>query len=887
MASLSEAFNLALQHQQAGRLQEAEAIYRQVLQVQPAFAEAYNNLGVAQREQGKLEEAGVSFRQALMLKPAFAEPYGNLGVVLQKQGKPEEAAACLRQAVTLKPAYAEAHNNLGVVLQQQGKLEEAVAHLRQALALNPAYSVAYTNLGNALETQGKCEEAVACYRQALALQPSGGVEIRLATILPVIIGSSQDVVAIRRKYDENLTALLQRDLTLSDPVREVGETSFHLAYHGCNDRDLQVKMAQVYERACPSLLYTAPHCLNGPRTYRPDKIKIGFISKYFKNHSISRTTLGVLANLTREKFRVYAIFVPPVEDDEFSRAIQQHADKTLFLKYDLKEARERIAEAELDILFYQDIGMEPFTYFLAFSRLAPVQCVSCGHPVTTGIRNMDYFISSENYEPENGAEHYSEQLIKLKTSFACYYKPTMPSPFKSRRQFGLDDSDHIYICPQNLFKFHPEFDEILSGILRADSRARLVLIGGKMAYWTELLLRRFAQAMPHAVNRITVLPPQNAIDFRNLIAISDVMLDTIHFGGFNTSLEAFAVGTPVVTMPSKFQRGRHGQAFYREMGFMECVAESPKRYIEIAVRLGTDSTYRDTIKAQIRANNHVLYENMEVVREFERFFVKAVDAASKPKTREANVGINLPCFRKHDVQIFVFNYGLLAQAINMLEDFGVQGVDSVILNCEHPSDAFSSHLIADSHYKELQLRIHRFGNIFYSGLWNEAIKRFNKKIMFIITSDTLTSDCQRLVERCLFTFNTCKTWIYAPDIDFTTWKYDAALLESATNHDPFLKKVGITDGNCWSLHADLVEKIGLVDLSINRIGWIDSIAGYLADKADMTAIRDYSIKVEHPRSRGYNTQAASAEMKALLKSRGLFEEYYQWIQKTVWPKLVK
>ena len=112
------------------------------------------------------------------------------------------------------------------------------------------------------------------------------------------------------------------------------------------------------------------------------------------------------------------------------------------------------------------------------------------------------------------------------------------------------------------------------------------------------------------------------------------MLDTVHFGGgFTTNLEAFTVGTPVVTIPGAFQRGRHTLAFYKEMGFLDCVADTPSKYINIAVRLGTDSAYRQEIKDKILANNHVLYENMNVVREFEKFFVAAVEG-----TREEVMG---------------------------------------------------------------------------------------------------------------------------------------------------------------------------------------------------------------------------------------------------------
>ena len=624
-------FNQGNVLREQGKPEDAIASYRQALALKPSYVEAYNNLGNTLKDRGNLEEAVAQYRQAIALKPDLVEAAINLGIALKDLGRQEESVAQFRHAIALRPTLAEAHNNLGSALKDQGRLEEAAASYRQALALKPAYAEALFNMGNLLREQGKLEEAAEAYRKVLAIAPKDGVRILLATLLPVISDSKEQIIEARRRFAGQVSDLSSRELSLADPVREVGATNFYLSYHGLNDRDLQISVARMYERACPSLTYTAPHCLARPFASSAGKIKIGFVSRFFCQHSIGKSTRGVLANLSRDTFRVYALFVPPLVDDEISRFIREKADETIVLPGDLHAARERIAAEQLDILYYQDIGMDPFTYFLAFSRLSPVQCVRPGHPDATGIAAFDYSISTESAEPECAERHYSEPLVKLKTpvsaSFSYYYKPVIPDPLKSRAEFGFDESAHLYICPQTLFKFHPDFDGILSGILSMDQRGRLVLIGGKDPHWAELLLRRFRRTMPHVADRITVLPPQPGRDFINLIALSDVMLDTIHFGGFHTSLEAFAVGTPIVTWPGEFQRGRNTYAFYQAMGLPDCVAKGPEHYVEIAVRLGTDKAYRDDIKARILARNHVLYEDMEVVREFERFFLAAVETA--------------------------------------------------------------------------------------------------------------------------------------------------------------------------------------------------------------------------------------------------------------------
>lgn len=195
----------ALGHHEAGRLVEAERLYRQILAVDPNQADALHllgmvayqvgrrdvavdligravasrpsealfhcNLGLVLSAQGKLDAAVASYRRALALQPDNVEACVNLGNALKDQDRLDEAEACYRRALAIRPDLPEAHGNLGNVLRAQGKLDEAVACYRQALALRPGYVEAHSNLGNALRDQNKLDEAIVCYRQALALRP--------------------------------------------------------------------------------------------------------------------------------------------------------------------------------------------------------------------------------------------------------------------------------------------------------------------------------------------------------------------------------------------------------------------------------------------------------------------------------------------------------------------------------------------------------------------------------------------------------------------------------------------------------------------------------------------------------------------------------------------
>lgn len=205
MTSISEALALAVRQHQAGQLQAAEQIYRQILSVEPNHAEAlhllgviasqvgqneiaieyigravrlkehepafHNNLGEAYRALRNVSEASACYRRALGLKPDYAEAHNNLGSLFWDHGKVTEAVACFRRALELKPGYAVSHYNLGKAHQQQGKLDEAVASFRRALEFNPHYSAAHNSLGLALNAQGKADAAIDCYRRALQLTP--------------------------------------------------------------------------------------------------------------------------------------------------------------------------------------------------------------------------------------------------------------------------------------------------------------------------------------------------------------------------------------------------------------------------------------------------------------------------------------------------------------------------------------------------------------------------------------------------------------------------------------------------------------------------------------------------------------------------------------------
>jgi predicted O-linked N-acetylglucosamine transferase (SPINDLY family) len=182
---------------------------------------------------------------------------------------------------------------------------------------------------------------------------------------------------------------------------------------------------------------------------------------------------------------------------------------------------------------------------------------------------------------------------------------------------------------------HPDFDTLLAGILRADPKGRAVLFEGQQPHWTQLVAERLRSALPDALDRVVFLPQQPYEPYLHLLRLADVLLDTPHFSGGTTTFQALGLGTPIVTLPGRFLRGRATYACYRRMGVMDCVATDAADYVRIAVRLATDSAWRDEVRSRIAATRHVLFENLDVVRDLEQFFREAVARARDKITRVA------------------------------------------------------------------------------------------------------------------------------------------------------------------------------------------------------------------------------------------------------------
>jgi predicted O-linked N-acetylglucosamine transferase (SPINDLY family) len=600
-----------------GLADAAVAHMQRALAARPGDAALVGNLGALLNAAGRAQEARLALERAIALKPDFVAAHYNLGIVLARLGDPNAAAASYRRAIALDPGHAGAHLNLANLLSDAKLHADAVGHYRRSLAARPQ-PAAFLGLGNALKEQGYWREARHAYEQALALRGSDGLRIKAATVLPLVPESEPEIAAARAGFAQAIEALSRQGLRLADPVREVGSTHFALAYQGCNDKELAQAVARLFAAACPDLLFTAPHC-RAAAAPAGGRLRVGFCSRFLRDHSIGRLMLNLIRHMgATGRYEVF-VFSFPQAPDAVWEEIAAAATEAVRIPAELGAARAAIAARRLDVLVYPDIGMEPMTYFLAFARLAPVQCVTWGHPVTTGIPTVDYFLSCAAAEPPDGDDHYSEKLVRLGGLPMSYRRPKPPDPLKDRAAFGLPAAARLYFCAQNLFKIHPELDRPFADILARDPEGRLLLVHGSDPHWAELLLGRWRPVMGDAIDRVIVLPRQSHADYMNLLALSDVSLDSLPFSGGNTTYQALAMGTPVVTLPGRFLRGRLSLAIYTKAGVMDLVARDADDYVALALRAAGDRAWRADVMARIEAASGVIFDDREYLMDVERF----------------------------------------------------------------------------------------------------------------------------------------------------------------------------------------------------------------------------------------------------------------------------
>ena len=607
----------------SGLTDRAIAAFEMAARTEPGYARAWNNLGNALRSAGRIQDAVRAGERAVAADANYALAWANLGGLKRDVGDDGGAEVALRRALALDPNQRGALATLGGLLRERSGLTEAADLFARLATLDAGNANAKLQLAGTLAERDELVAAREAYAAAFERDPG---LLRAAfgahLTLPMVAASAGAVGAARNAFAEGLSTLersLPARAAALAPDRLLDElrwSNFLLAYQGEDDRTLQAR----YGALVGSLLQ-----VRSPEWVRPlatrvrtgSRIRVGFVSTFFRDGTVGRYFDHWLRDLPKDEFEVFAYHLLPGTDALSNRLASEIEHFRHFPWWRPSQLAPRIRADALDVLVYPELGMGAVPFALASLRLAPLQCAGWGHPVTTGLPTVDVYLSSAAMEPPDAREHYTERLVTLPGIGTRYAMPAVPPP-ADRLQLGLPDGVPLLLCPQSLFKIHPENDALFARALAAVPEARLVFFEGRDPALTERFLRRLETAGV-ARARLVALPQCAHDDFLRIVAACDLVLDTLRWSGGNTSLDALACAVPIVTLPGRFMRGRQSAAMLQMMGVDGLVAADADDYVRIVTRLLRDPTVRNEYAAQIRAAQARIFDDPAPVAAFASF----------------------------------------------------------------------------------------------------------------------------------------------------------------------------------------------------------------------------------------------------------------------------
>jgi predicted O-linked N-acetylglucosamine transferase (SPINDLY family) len=547
----------AMAAHRAGRLDEAGRGYRAVLAAEAGHVEALNMLGVLEHQLGRDEVAVELLERAVKLAPENAAVWANLGEAERARGRLDAALTCYGRALELRPELAEVGRVAGEVLVELERLDEAEACLREVLRRRPEDADAWHTLGHALLYQGRVQEALACYRRALA---------------------------VRSDY-------------------AAAHSSLILAMHYvpvCSGPDILAEARRWAQR------HAAGEAERGHRNDRSPtrRLRIGYVSADFCRHVSAQFLLPLLQRHDRTGFEVYC-YAEVAREDELTarlRALAQGWRSTVGRSD--AEVAAQVRDDGIDILV--DLKLHTRGHRLGVFTLkpAPVQVTWLGYPGTTGLGAIDYRLTDPHLDPPTESARdawYSEQSVQLPETFWCYDPQAsievgaLPAQQSGRITFG---------ALNNYCKVHDGVLALWARVLRAVPGARLVLrcpAGQARGRALEVFAREGI-----APDRIAWFTTTARADYLAAYRAIDIGLDTSPYNGHTTSLDAFWMGVPVVTLVGTTAVGRAGFSHAMNLGLPDLAAQTPEDFVARASALATDlgrlAELRSTLRRRMEAS---------------------------------------------------------------------------------------------------------------------------------------------------------------------------------------------------------------------------------------------------------------------------------------------
>ena len=618
------------------RTEEALACFDWAIKINPVKKDAWLSVGDALLDLARLKDALACYEKVIELDPKAPEGHIQRGLILQKVGNLTEALACYIRAIGLDPENLDAYVCKSGVLIELKQFDDALACINKRLTLNPNIANAYVDRGSVLENLNRYKEAKSSFQTALKIDPKNAEAKWGITFNPIhrISDSTNDTNLMRQSFADSLKDLNQwlNDLTLPTAYNAIGwRQPFFLAYQETNNKSL----ISQYGEACYKTMewWQSRQKFSNSALAHVDKkrIRIGIVNAHLYDHSVWNAIVkGWLQHLNPDLFEIHLFYVSGYSDQETIYARSTATSFTDNLSK-LEDWAQAVLEKQLNVLIYPEIGMDPLTCKLANLRLAPLQVASWGHPETTGLPTMDYFISAKEFEPANADDIYSEKLVQLPNLGCCYSARSVTSAAPDLHSLGINPASPMLICPGTPFKYAPEHDKVLVSIAQKLPTCQFIFFESPEQSLSSVfrgrLFKSFERENLNASDFVRFIPWQKTEVFYGLMQKADVFLDTIGFSGFNTAIQAIECGLPVVTREGLFMRGRLASGILRRMAMPELIANNEEEYVKLVVQLVQDRKFRQAIQEKIIANRSILFDDLAPIRALEEFLVERVNAS--------------------------------------------------------------------------------------------------------------------------------------------------------------------------------------------------------------------------------------------------------------------
>jgi predicted O-linked N-acetylglucosamine transferase (SPINDLY family) len=546
-------------------------------------------------------------------------------------GRVAQAEAAYRMVIEADPSSFRAHYNLGLARLALGERAAAAASLQEAVRLQPQLAEAHYLLGHLFCDDDRAEEGLACFRRALEIQPEHA-QARWSLALggiPQVYGNGEDPARVRRELAAGLAEL---ERWFDTPARAAAAEAvvglmqpFSLAYEEQPNREL----LERHGRLCVRLMseWERAQGLSAAVGRGGAAVRVGVVSAHLRDHSVWHAIVkSWFQELDRDRFALCAFHLGMQADAEtdYARSRAAHFEtgpKTL------RQWVDAIRSQQPDVLLYPEIGMDPTALKLASLRLAPVQAASWGHPETSGLPTIDYFLSARDMEPPGAQVNYSEKLVAL-PNLGCFFEPRpADGPRPRLRELGIAEDRPVLVCPGVPFKYAPQHDWVFPELARRLGRCQFVFFNHRAQAQMERLRGRLRAAFTSRgldPERFLVFTPWlTKAAFQGIMSQAQACLDTIGFSGFNTALQAVQAGLPIVTREGRFLRGRFASGILKRMGISELVAASDQLYVDLAERMVRDGACRERLAARIKGARESLYRDAAPIAALQEFLLGA------------------------------------------------------------------------------------------------------------------------------------------------------------------------------------------------------------------------------------------------------------------------